>query len=223
MTLTIAQKTGKHELSTVAHGVDSAILDDKTLVASQESLQGRNNLAQVRLVTSVVVGPLGVQDVMEGDELLGLVHGTTANTSKLLHVSTNAEQQAQVDAKGTDVGTSLAANPEDTEVAVIVKLDELALVNSSDTKLALDGGDQGRALEQSARKSLERTGELGLATGQLVVQTDDGNVLLSGTLLRLDEPGSTVNANDQASGNLRVKGTAVTSLLDTVFGRLVWI
>lgn len=217
--LTVAQKTRKHKLGTVTHSIDSAVLDDETLVASEEGLQGRDDLAKVRLVTGVVHGPLSVQDVVEGDKLLSLVHGTTADTAQLLHVAADTQQQTQVDAEGTDVGTSLAADPEDTEVAVVVKLDELALVDGSDTELALDGGDQGRALEQGTGESLERAGELGLAAGQLVVQANDGHILLTSSLLGLDKPGSTVNADNQASGDLGIKGTAVTSLLNAVFSR----
>lgn len=209
---TIAEETGKHELGTVADGVDGAVLDDKTLVGGQESLEGRNDLAEIRLVAGVVHGPLGVKNVVEGDELLGLVHGTGADTAQLLHVAADTEEETQVDAQGTDVGTGLAADPEDTQVAVVVELDELALVDGSDTELALDGGDQGRALEEGTGQGLEGAGELGLAAGELVVKADDGNVLLTGTLLGLDEAGGAVDADNQAAGNLGIEGTTVTSL-----------
>lgn len=118
-----------------------------------------------------------------------------------------------MDAEGSDVGTSLAADPEDTEVTVIVKLDELALVDGSDTELALDGRDQRGTLEERTGEGLEGTGELGLAAGQLVVQADDGDVLLSGTLLRLDQTSGAVNADNQTSCNLGVEGSAVAGLL----------
>lgn len=50
-----SQETGKHELSTVADGVDRAVLDHDTLVAHQQTLQRRDDLAQVSLVAVVVV------------------------------------------------------------------------------------------------------------------------------------------------------------------------
>lgn len=50
-----SQETGKHELSTVADGVDRAVLDHDTLVAHQQTLQRRDDLAQISLVAVVVV------------------------------------------------------------------------------------------------------------------------------------------------------------------------
>jgi hypothetical protein len=214
--LTVSQETGKHELGTVADSVDGAVLDDQTLVRGQESLKRRDDLAEVRLVAGVVHLPLSVEDVVEGDKALGLVHGTTADTSKLLHVATNTEEETQVNTECSDVGTSLTADPEDTEVTVVVELDELALVDGSDTELTLDGRDQRRTLEERTGEGLESAGELSLTTGQLVVEADDSHILLSGTLLRLDKTSGAVNADNQATGNLGIEGTAVTSLLTSI-------
>jgi hypothetical protein len=111
-------------------------------------------------------------------------------------VGAHAEEQAQVHAKGTDVGASLAGNPEDTEVAVVVELDQLALVDRADTQLALDGRNEGRALEEGTGEGLEGLGESRLAAGDGVVETNNGNVLLTGTLLGLDEAGGAVNADN---------------------------
>lgn len=119
-------------------------------------------------------------------------------------------------AESTDVGTGLAADPEDTEVAVVVELNQLALVDGTDTQLALDGGNQRRTLEQSTGKRLEGTGKLGLATGQLVVEADNGNVFLSGALLGLDEAGSAVNADNQAASDLGIESTAVAGLFAAI-------
>ncbi len=41
----------------------------------------------------------------------------------------------------------------------------------------------------------------------------DGDVLLAGALLGLDEPRSAVNADDQAARHLRIQGPGVASLL----------
>jgi hypothetical protein len=214
--LTISQETGKHELGTVADSVNGAVLDDQTLVRGQESLKRRDDLAEVRLVAGVVHLPLSIEDVVESDKTLGLVHSTTANTSKLLHVATDTEEETQVNTECSDVGTSLTADPEDTEVTIVVELDELALVDGSDTELTLDGRDQRRTLEERTGEGLESAGELSLATGQLVVEADDSHILLSGTLLRLDKTSGAVNADNQATGNLGIEGTAVTSLLTSI-------
>jgi len=127
-------------------------------------------------------------------------------------VAADTEKKTQVDAESSDIGTGLAADPEDTQVSVIVELDELALVDGSDTELTLDGRDQGGTLEQRTGESLESAGELSLATGQLVVEADDSHVLLSSTLLGLDETGGAVNADNQAARDLGIESTTVTSL-----------
>lgn len=209
----MAEKTRNHQLSTVGDSVDSAVLDDNTLVAGEQRLQGLDDAAEVRLVTLVVINPLGIHDIVQSNHTALLVHGTGANTTQLLHVSANTEQKTQVDTEGTDVGTSLTADPEDTEVAVIVKLVEVALVDGTDTELTLNGRDQGRTLEESTGEGLQSAAELSLATGNLVVEANDSNVLLTGTLLGLNETGGTVNADDQTASDLGVKGTGVTSLL----------
>lgn len=156
--------------------------------------------------------PLSIKNIVQRDEILGLVHGTRAYTTQLLHVGADAEQKSQVDTEGTDVGTSLAANPEDTEVAVVVELDKLGLVDGTDTQLTLDGRNQRRALEEGASELLEYTGKLCLAAGNLVVESHNRDILLSGTLLGLDKTCGAVNADNQTSSDLGVESTAVTSL-----------
>lgn len=151
---------------------------------------------------------------MKSHHVLGLVHSTTSYTSEFLHMCTNAEQQSQMNAESTDVGTSLAADPEDAKMAFVVKLVQLALVDGTDTELALDSRDKRRALKEGTSESLESTGELRFSSWDLVVESYDADVLLSGALLRLDKTSGTVDADNQTSSNLGVKGTAVTSLLN---------
>jgi hypothetical protein len=152
---------------------------------------------------------------VESDEVLLLVHGTRSYTSQLLHVSTDTQQETKVDTECTDVSTSLARNPEDTELSLVVELVKLALVDGSDTELSLDGRDKRRALEESTGEGLEGAGELLLATGELVVKSDDTDVLLTSTLLGLDQTGGAVNADDQTSSDLGIESTGVTSTLAT--------
>ena len=68
-------------------------------------------------------------------------------------------------AEGSNVCSGFTAHPEDSQMALIVEFIELAFVDSSDTELSLDGGDQGRSLEQRAGQSLERSRELCFTTG----------------------------------------------------------
>jgi hypothetical protein len=44
-------------------------------------------------------------------------------------------------AHGSDVGTSLAGDPEDTKVLFLIELNKFAFINSSDTQLSLDGSN----------------------------------------------------------------------------------
>jgi len=48
-----------------------------------------------------------------------------------------------------------------------------------------------------------------------VVETKNADVLLTGTLLRLDQASGAVNADNQASSDLGIESTTVTSLLNT--------
>ncbi len=150
---------------------------------------------------------------MHGDDTVGLAEGTTPDTAELLHVSADAEEETEVNAERSDVGAGLAADPEDGEVAVVVELEELALVDGADAELALDGRDQRRALEQGAGERLDDARQL-LGVGELVVQAQHGHVLLSGALLALDQPRGTVDADDQAAGHLGVERARVARLLD---------
>lgn len=65
-------------------------------------------------------------------------------------MAANLEEKTQVNAEGTDVGAGFAADPEDGQMAVVVKLDEFALVDGTDTELAFNGRDEWRTLEESA-------------------------------------------------------------------------
>jgi D-arabinose 1-dehydrogenase-like Zn-dependent alcohol dehydrogenase len=109
-----SQQTRQHKLGSVADGVDRAVLNNNALVAHEQTLQRRDDLAQVGLVTVVVVYPLRVENVVQGNQVLGLVHGSTPDTAELLHVGTHTEQKTHMYAKGTDVSSGLAADPENT-------------------------------------------------------------------------------------------------------------
>ena len=209
-----SQQTRQHQLGTVADGVDRAVFNNNTLVAHQETLERSNDLAQVGLVAVVVVQPLGIEDVVQSDEVLGLVHGSTPHTAQLLHMGTDTEQKTKMHAKSTDIGSSLAADPEYTKLPLVVELVKLALVNGSDTELTLDGGNKRWSLEESSGERLESARKLRLASGKLVVHADNANILLSSSLLRLYKTGGAVDADDETTGDLRVEGTTVASLFN---------
>jgi hypothetical protein len=69
-------------------------------------------------------------------------------------VGADSEQKTEMNAEGTNVSSSLAADPENTQLPLVVELVQLALVDRSDTELALDGGNERGALEESSGERL---------------------------------------------------------------------
>jgi hypothetical protein len=130
-------------------------------------------------------------------------------------VTANTEEETKVDTEGTDVGTGLARNVEDSKLALVVELEELAGVDGADTELSLDSRDKRRALEESTSEGLKGTRELCLSTRELAVQTEDCDIFLSGALLALYEASGAVNADDETSSDLGVKSSGVSSTLNT--------
>jgi hypothetical protein len=132
--------------------------------------------------------------------LLAEVTGT--NTTELLHVTTNTKEITEVNAESTDISTGLTRDPEDTEVALLIVLNELGLVDGTDTELTLDSRVERGTLEDGASELGKSLGDLlGLAG---TVKTDDGNILLTSALLRLDKTSSTINANKEVTGDLYI-------------------
>jgi hypothetical protein len=164
-------------------------------------------------VALVVVEPLRIEQVVHRDDVVVLAECAGAHAAQLLHVSADAEQEAEVHAERADVRAGLARDPEDGEVALIVKLEQLGLVDGADAQLALDGTDERRALEEGAGERLEGARQR-LDVGQRIVQTQHGHVLLARALLRLDEARGTVDADDETAGDLGVQRARVARLLD---------
>jgi hypothetical protein len=117
--------------------------------------------------------------------------------------------------KCTNIGSCLTADPENTEMSIIIELVKLTLVDSSNTELSLHGGDERGSLEKSTSQRLQSACQLGLSTWKLVVQSDDTNILLSCTLLRLDKSCCAINTDDQTPSDFRIQSTTVTSLLNS--------
>ena len=123
------------------------------------------------------------------------------------------EDHPQVHAQGTDVRPGLALDVEHAHVALVVKLEQLGLVDRPDAQLALHGRDERRALEEGARQLLHRREEHLLRLDG-VVEADHDHVLLTGVLLRLDQARGALHADDQAPRDLGVEGAGVARLLD---------
>lgn len=167
-----------------------------------------------RTISRVVVDPLSVEDVVHSDNVVVLAHCTTSHSSELLHVTSDTQQQTEVDTERSDVRSRLARDVEHGESAGVVELDQRGRVDGSDSELSLDGRDEGGSLEEGTGEGLECAGE-DLLVLERGVQAEDGNVLLSGRLLRFDESGRSVDADDQAAGDLGVERSRVSRLLDS--------
>lgn len=157
--------------------------------------------------------PLGIFDVVHGDHAGILFESAGSDSSEFLHVGTTAEQIANMNAQGTNVGTCLAGNPEYTHVALFVVLNKARFVDGSHTELLLYGGDQWGSLEKSTGESINCLLKL-LDFVELCVELDDGNVLFTSGLLSLNETGWVVDAGDQASSDLGVEGAGVACLFN---------
>ena len=170
---------------------------------NKEDLKRHNDSAEIRLIVELFIVPLSVLDVVHGDHGLVLLEGARAGTSQLLHVSTAAENISDVDTEGTDVGTSFARNPEDAHVTLLVVVEELGLVDGTDTELLLDGGDQRRSLEYGTSESQESLFDL-FDLLNMLMKLDDSNVLFTSRLLSLNESGGIVNTGNEATCDLGI-------------------
>lgn len=72
---------------------------------------------------------------------------------------------------------------------------------TADTQLALDGRNKRRALEERTRQGLEGLRHLGLTAGYTAVQASNAHILLTSTLLGLDQTSGAVDADNQTAGN----------------------
>ena len=100
-------------------------------------------------------------------------------------------------------------------MSIVVEFEQLALVDGADAQLALDGRDEGRPLEERAGQGFQRSRELSLTAGQLVVEADPADVFFAGALLRFHEAGGAVEADDEAAGDFGIERPAVTGLFDS--------
>jgi hypothetical protein len=161
----------------------------------------------------VLVVPLGIKNVVHGDHGVVFLEGTGTDTSEFLHVRTTSEEVTEMDTEGTDIGSSFAGNPEDTEISLFIVLNELQLVDLSDSQFLLDSGNQRGSLETG-------TGELVEGTLDFVnfidrgMELEDTHVFFTGGLLGLDKSGGVLNADNEASSDLGIESTTVSGLLD---------
>lgn len=129
-------------------------------------------------------------------------------------MTAHTQQKTQMYTQRSNVGASFAGNPEDSQLPIIVELQQLALVNRPDTQLSLDGRDEWWSLEQRTGQRLERTRKLRLTTRKLVMKSQNTHVFLSSTLLTLYKSRRAVNADNETSRDLGIESSRVTSPFD---------
>ena len=209
----VAEDTGEHELGTVANSVDGGVFDHNTLVADKQGFEWHNNASQIAFVVVLVIVPLSVFNVVHGHHGVVLFKSTTTDASKLLHVSAATEEVANMDTESTHVSASLTADPENSHVTVFVIFNQLRLVDRPDSELLLDGRNKGRSLEAGTFKRVKGLFKL-LDLVKRLMELDDSDVLFTSRLLGLDQTRRVIDANNEATGDLRVKSTRVTSLVN---------
>jgi hypothetical protein len=184
----VAQDAGNHEFGAVADGVDGGVLDHDPGQLQQQHLEGQHYSAQVGLVLVVFVSPLRVQQVVHRHQVVVLRHAPAPRPAQLLHVPAHSQQQADVNAQGSNVSSRLAGNPEHSQSLLSIELQQLRLVDSPDAEFPLHCGDLWRLLEETASKGIQHILEFYLRVNG-TVQSDDANILFTGALLRFGQPG----------------------------------
>mmetsp|Transcript_12712 Transcript_12712/g.32400 ORF Transcript_12712/g.32400 Transcript_12712/m.32400 type:complete len:232 (+) Transcript_12712:697-1392(+) len=116
--------------------------------------------------------------------------------------------------EGTDVGACLTVHPHDGEIALLVKLHQLGLVNCTHTQASFHRCNERRALEERTCQSLNCQLEFLLILHGFM-KTKQSNILLACALLGFHQPSGTINAYNETTSHLRVKGTRMTGFLNT--------
>lgn len=93
-------------------------------------------------------------------------------------MASDTKDKAEVYTERTDIRAGLTRHPEDSQIAFLIKLKELGLVDGTNTELTLDSGDEWWALEESTSQGLDSARESG-SFGKGRMETKNSNVLLS--------------------------------------------
>jgi hypothetical protein len=96
--------------------------------------------------------------------------------------------------QSTNVRPRLTTHPKHGKSSLIIEFQQLTLMNSANPQLSFNGADKRRPLKQRPREILYRPRQR-VVVIELVVQTEDADVLFPGGLLRFDETGCTVDAD----------------------------
>ena len=108
-----------------------------------------------------------------------------------------------MNAEGSHVSSSFAAHPEDAHVSCLIILNKLDLIDRPDTKLLLDSGDERWALEAGTSERVQSFLYF-LDLVNTLMELEHCNVLLTGRLLSLDQPGGIIDAHNETARHLGI-------------------
>ena len=108
-------------------------------MSGQESFQRLDDPPEVGLILVIVVQPLGIQNIVHGDQALILVLNSRPVSAKLLHLTSNSEKESKMDAECSNIRSGFTTDPKDAHVSLVVVFNEFVLVDGSNTELTLDG------------------------------------------------------------------------------------
>ena len=116
-------------------------------------------LVEEQTIPCIIIQPLGIQDVVHGYHIIVFAQSTASNSPEFLHVPADAQNETEMYAEGSNICSSLARDPENGKVAVLIELKELRFVDGTDSKLTFDSRNKRGSLEEGTSEGLESTGE----------------------------------------------------------------
>mmetsp|Transcript_13280 Transcript_13280/g.24991 ORF Transcript_13280/g.24991 Transcript_13280/m.24991 type:complete len:213 (+) Transcript_13280:446-1084(+) len=173
-----AQHSRDHELRPIANCIHRTVLHHNPGIIAEDQLKRHDHPTQVFLIPHVIVHVLRIQNIMHRGHVLVLVEDTGSITAKLLHVRADTEHEAEMDAEGSDVGTSLAGGPQYRHLSFGVVFNKLGLVDGTYAQLPLHCRDDGRPLETCSGQLVKRLLNL-RSTANVRVESDNCNVLFA--------------------------------------------
>mmetsp|Transcript_59041 Transcript_59041/g.129327 ORF Transcript_59041/g.129327 Transcript_59041/m.129327 type:complete len:285 (+) Transcript_59041:438-1292(+) len=204
--------TWNHQLCSVSDCVDSRILHNDTRQITENELQRHDDTPQIGLIPAGLESPLGIQHIVHRNHRVLLPEHSGANTSKLLHVRPDSQDQTHVNAHGSYVGPGLTRNPDGGQALLGIPIQQLALIGRSHTQLSLHSRRNRRALETCTGQHFHGPKQLGLAV-HWTVKPANCHVFLSRALLCLHQPRRPVDTDQQITRHFRIQRSTVSGLL----------
>uniref|UniRef100_A0A2P2KIV7 Uncharacterized protein n=1 Tax=Rhizophora mucronata TaxID=61149 RepID=A0A2P2KIV7_RHIMU len=207
------QQSRNHQLGPITNCIDSRILHNQPLIASQKHLQWHNCSPQVTLILKIVINPLSIQHIMHSHHIIFLPQNSRPHPPQFLHMPTNPKNQSQMYTHSPHISPCLTRNPKDNQVPIWIILQQLTLINGPNSKVPFNRRNNGRPLKHCPSKCFECSCHF-CYISHFTVQSRHTNILFSGTLLRFNKASSPINANNQVTCYFRIQSATVARFLD---------